>query len=188
MKAGRRQIVMLAPLALASACGVGFFEMLRRMGSGDFDPHMIKNPLLGKPIPQFTLPGLGNHPGFSADDLRAASAKKPVLVNFFASWCIPCAAEADIVGGLAAEGLAFWGVAYEDKPAAAQGFLDKYGDPYARIARDETGRVAIDWGIYGVPETFLIRAGGIIHWHLPGPLSDDIVQGQLRPALRELGS
>lgn len=187
MSTSRRYVLLAAPLGLFAAAGFAFKKMLDRMEDGRFDPHAINNPLVGKPIPEFSLEGLGGKPGFSSADLRAAAAVKPVLVNFFASWCIPCAAEADILGALAADGCVFWGVAYEDKPEAAQGFLDKYGNPYARLARDASGRVSIDWGLYGVPETFLIGKDGRIAWHYAGPLADEIVTGQLRPALKAAG-
>ena len=177
---------MLAPFGIAVAGGVAFMAMLKRMGEGKFDPHAIDNPLVGKTIPEFDLPGMGDKQGFSSAALRTAAADKPVLVNFFASWCIPCAAEADTVGALAAEGMVFWGVAYEDKVPAANEFLQKYGDPYARIAEDVTGRVAIDFGVYGVPETFLIDKNGVIRWHVGGPLTDDLVEEQLRPVLKAM--
>jgi cytochrome c biogenesis protein CcmG/thiol:disulfide interchange protein DsbE len=186
MSLARRRVLMLAPFGIAAAGGVAFMAMLNRMSLGKFDPHAIDNPIVGKPIPEFSLPGMGDKQGFSASDLRAAAAGKPILVNFFASWCIPCVSEVETLAALAGEGMAIWGVAYEDKVAKTDEFLGKYGNPYARIAADDTGRVSIDWGIYGVPETFLIDKKGFVRWHVAGPLTDDMVQEELRPALKAI--
>ena len=109
-----------------------------------------------------------------------------MLVNFFASYCIPCAGEADLLGSLSAEGVPVWGIAWKDHQKEVSQFLDRYGDPFARIGNDETGRVIIDWGVYGVPESFLIDRNGIIRWHYAGGLSDDLVHDELRPALKAI--
>ena len=183
MSVTRRHLLALVPLGLAGAAGVAFWRMLDRMKVGKFDPHDIGNPLVGRPVPKFSLPGLGDKPGFDADALRAAAAKQPLLVNFYASWCIPCAEEADILGSLAAQGVLLWGVAYEEKDTWKK-YLEQYGDPYQRLADDRNGRVAIDWGVYGVPETFLIDRAGIVRWHRAGPLTPDAVRDELQPALR----
>jgi cytochrome c biogenesis protein CcmG/thiol:disulfide interchange protein DsbE len=178
----RRHALMLAPLAVAGAAGVAFWKMLDRMSEGKFDPH----PLVGKPFPDFAVSPIGPGKGFTAADLRAAAAVKPVLVNFFASYCIPCAGEADLLGSLSAEGVPVWGIAWKDHQKEVSQFLDRYGDPFARIGNDETGRVIIDWGVYGVPESFLIDRNGIIRWHYAGGLSDDLVHDELRPALKAI--
>jgi cytochrome c biogenesis protein CcmG, thiol:disulfide interchange protein DsbE len=179
-----RRAVMLVPLGIAAAGGFAFWRMLARMETGKFDPHALDNPLVGKPFPAFTLKGLGEAKGFDTAALKTAAAEKPMLVNFYASWCIPCAAEADVLGALAAEGLPVWGIAYKDTVDASAKFLSRYGNPYGRIADDADGRVAIDWGVYGVPETYLIDKAGVIRWHLAGPLTEDSVRDELRPALR----
>jgi cytochrome c biogenesis protein CcmG/thiol:disulfide interchange protein DsbE len=140
----RRHAVMLAPLAIAGAAGVAFWKMLDRMQQGKFDPHALNNPLVGRRVPDFAVLPIGPGKGFTGAELVAAAAVKPVLVNFFASYCIPCAQEADILGGLAGEGLQIWGIAWKDNAPAAQTFLDRYGNPYAQIGNDVTGRVVID--------------------------------------------
>ncbi len=180
----RRRLLLLVPLGFVAAAGAAFLAMLNRMGSGKFDPHAIGDTMLGHEVPQFDLPGLGSHPGFSTAALKAEAAKQPVLVNFFASWCIPCAQEADVLAGVGQLGLTLWGIAYEDKLPNAEKFLGQYGNPYARIANDQPGRVAIDFGVYGVPESFLIDRNGRIAWHVAGPLTDDIVRGPLQRALQ----
>jgi cytochrome c biogenesis protein CcmG/thiol:disulfide interchange protein DsbE len=186
MKLDRRQLLALVPLGFAGMIGFSFWKMLDRMSAGKFDPHDIGSPLVGKKVPAFSLPGLNGAPGFDAATLTAAATKQPMVVNFFASWCIPCAEEADILGTLGAEGIPLWGIVYEDKPDAAKKYLDKYGNPYQRLAIDVEGRVAIDWGVDGVPETFIIDRSGVVRWHKSGPLTDDSVRQELRPALRSV--
>ena len=89
-----------------------------------------------------------------------------------------------MLGSVAAEGIPVWGIAYKDTPAKAAKFLDQYGNPYQKIADDRAGLVGIDWGIDGVPESFLIDRAGIVRWHIGGPLTDDTVRDDLRPALK----
>jgi cytochrome c biogenesis protein CcmG/thiol:disulfide interchange protein DsbE len=180
----RRRALMLAPLGLSAIIGVSFWKMLDRMQAGKFDPHAINNPLVGKKLPEFALPGIAGGAGFSTADLRVAAARQPVLVNFFWSNCIPCMQEAETLGALAAEGLPIWGVACKDEPARLAKFLDKYGNPFQKIADDRAGRVLIDWGVDGYPESFLIDRAGKVAWHIGGPLGDDNVRNGLQPALR----
>jgi cytochrome c biogenesis protein CcmG/thiol:disulfide interchange protein DsbE len=182
----RRRALMLAPLAGAAVIGVAFWEMLARMSAGKFDPHAIDNPLVGKPLPGFSLPGIGDRPGFATADLRAAAAARPVLVNFFWSQCIPCMQEADTLGAIAAEGIPLWGIAVKDKPDSLTKFLNRFGNPFTRIADDRAGLVSIDWGVDGYPESFLIDRAGIVRWHLGGPLTDDNIRNDFRPALQAI--
>jgi cytochrome c biogenesis protein CcmG/thiol:disulfide interchange protein DsbE len=131
-------------------------------------------------VPDFTLPGLAGA-GFTGAELQ--TPKQPMLVNFFASWCVPCLQEAGVLGEIAKEGLPIWGIAYKDAPAATRAFLAQNGNPYARIAMDRPGRVAINWGVYGVPETYFIDGGGIVRWRYAGALTDAVVQRDLVPLL-----
>ncbi len=178
---GRRRLLFALPLGAAAAAGAGFLAMLADMRRGTFDPHEVGSPVLGKPVPRFALPGVGGVPGFSSTELQAQ--RRPVLVNFFASWCIPCVAEAQEIAALAAR-VPVWGIAYKDKPADVGGFLARTGSPYARVALDASGDTAIDWGVTGVPESFLIDPGGIISWHFDaGPLDAATVRSELLPRL-----
>ncbi len=181
---GRRRVLMLAPLGIAAAGGVAFWSMLKGMSRGTFDPHGVPSPLIGQVVPDFSLPGLAPAPGFSKAELIAAAAERPVLVNFFASWCIPCVEEADALGGLRARGQPLWGIAYKDTPDLAAGFVARTGSPFAHLAVDLPGRVAIDWGVTGVPESFVIGRDGRIRWHWAGPLDTTIIADQLDPVLR----
>ena len=180
----RRRLLLLAPLGIAAAGGAGFLAMLRGLSTGSFDPRGVPSPLVGRRIPEFSLPAQPPATqGFGSADLLAAG--RPVLVNFFASWCVPCLAEHPVLMQLSAQKTSVWGIAYKDTAAAA--FLARNGDPYARLARDDPGRVAIDWGVYGVPETFFVDSGGIIRWRWAGPLSDETLRQEVRPLLQKYG-
>ena len=176
-------MLTLVPLVGSIAVGGGFWAMLAGMRGGSFDPHDIDAPAVGRTVPDFTLPDQPPGHGFSAAELRAAT--KPLLVNFFASWCIPCVIEAPILASLPTR-LPIWGIAYKDRPDDAAGFVSRTGSAYARLAADRSGLTAIDWGVSGVPESFLLRPGGRIAWHVAGPLTPEIIEGQLLPALARL--
>ncbi len=184
-----RRLLLGLPLLAAAAAGGGFYALLRRMEAGRYDPHAVDNPLIGHAIPDFApLPAQAPaSTGFGSADLRAAlsAGGRPVLVNFFASWCVPCRIEHPELMGLAKTGVPVWGIAYKDQAADAAKLLDEDGNPYLRLARDESGRVAIDWGLYGVPETFLIDRAGIARGHWAGPLSAEIVRDEVSPLLRK---
>jgi cytochrome c biogenesis protein CcmG/thiol:disulfide interchange protein DsbE len=160
-----RRLLMLAPLGVAVIGGASFYAMLSGMKRGTFDPRGIPSQMLDKPLPDFTLPG------FSRADVLAA--KRPVVLNFFASWCAPCVEEAPVLLALKQAGVPLWGIAYKDKPAATDAFLVRHGNPFARMARDDAGAVGIEWGITGVPETFVIDAAGIVRFRYAGALPQD---------------
>lgn len=182
MSITRRHVLLGLPLALSLAGGAGFYALLRRMQDGDYDPHSLPSPLIGKPPPAFTLPGVVGLPGVSALDLRSLTA--PILVNWFASWCAPCQQEAQILQQLHAQGVTIWGIAYEDSPTAITRFLQTYGTPYQRLGLDKTGLTAINWGVYGVPESYVIDKTGIVRWRYAGPLTDAVVNDHLMPMLK----
>jgi cytochrome c biogenesis protein CcmG/thiol:disulfide interchange protein DsbE len=179
----RRTLLYAAPLAVAAVAGAGFYTILRRMQTNDYDPHALPSPLIGKHPPAFTLPGLTGGPGFSNTDLLAPP--RPMIVNWFASWCIPCAQEAAMMGQLSQSGLPIWGIAYEDKPDAIAAWLNQYGNPYQRLAADTSGLTAINWGVYGVPESYLIDKTGIVRWRWAGAITNDVLNNDLNPLLAE---
>ena len=164
-----RRVLLAIPFGVAVAGGAGFYAILRAMQSGDFDPRGVPSQLIDKPLPDFSMPG------FSRADILARKA--PVVVNFFASWCVPCVEEAPILSALQKGGVPIWGIAYKDKTAATDQFLKRRGNPYAQLARDEDGTVGIEWGVTGVPETYLIDAQGIVRWRYTGPLSKQAAAG-----------
>ena len=101
-----------------------------------------------------------------------------MLVNFFASWCIPCVEESPVLAEVGRT-VPIWGIAYKDKPEDASGFVRRTGGAYARLGSDRDGTVAIDWGVTGVPESFLVDARGLVAWHYSGPLTDQVVGTEL---------
>jgi cytochrome c biogenesis protein CcmG/thiol:disulfide interchange protein DsbE len=152
------------------------------------DPSRLPSVLIGKPVPAFDLPPLpglaGNaQAGFGAADLKGQVA----LVNFFASWCIPCKVEQPILLRLAQEErVPIYGVNYKDQPDAAVQWIATLGDPYTRIGADASGRVAIDWGVYGVPETFVVDREGLIRYRQVGPITPEDLKGKILPLVRSL--
>jgi cytochrome c biogenesis protein CcmG/thiol:disulfide interchange protein DsbE len=180
---GRRRIVFAAPLAVVAVGGLGFYTILRRMEAQKYDPHALPSPLIGHKPPAFLLPGLNGGPGFSNTDLAAPA--RPILVNWFASWCVPCAQEAGMLDQIAQTGVPIWGIAYQDKPDAIENYLGQYGNPFKRLATDASGLTAINWGVYGVPETYLIDKAGIVRWRWAGAITDDVLANGLNPLLAQ---
>jgi cytochrome c biogenesis protein CcmG/thiol:disulfide interchange protein DsbE len=181
----RRQLLLAAPLGVAVLGGAAFWAMLRGMQSGTFDPRGVPSPITGEKVPAFQLPSQVPGEGFSSADLASG---KPVLLNFFASWCVPCVEEHPALLALAKAGIPIWAIAYKDPVDKAAQFIERHGDPYQRIARDSAGRVAIDFGLSGVPESFLVDGTGTVRWHWAGPLDADIIEHRLQPAWRALAS
>jgi cytochrome c biogenesis protein CcmG/thiol:disulfide interchange protein DsbE len=169
---------MLLPVAGAAAVLAVFLLGLQRD-----DVRNLPSTLIGKPAPEFTLPPLrAGAPGLSAADLKAPGVK---LVNIWASWCVPCRIEHPKLAQLAAMGLAVHGINYKDTDAAAEKFLAELGDPFTLIGADRKGRVGIDWGVYGVPETFVIDAEGrIIYKHI-GPIQGSDIEKKILPAVEK---
>lgn len=167
-------IGLFAALAIAFAVGLG----LR--------PDVIPSPLINQEAPTFKLPALGDRAdgGLTSEDLKGSG---PVIVNVFASWCIPCRAEHPQLTALAREsGVRLVGINYKDKPEAAAAWLSELGNPFAKIGADTTGRVSIDWGVYGVPETFILDKTGRIRFKHVGPIMEHDLSDKILPALRRL--
>ncbi|WP_029890436.1 DsbE family thiol:disulfide interchange protein, partial [Polycyclovorans algicola] len=147
------------------------------------DPTEVPSPLIGKPAPAFDLPTLEDEGRLTSDVLLG----QPTVVNYFASWCTPCLAEHPLFMRLARAGeVRIIGISYKDRPEDTSRWLARFGNPYAQVARDAVGATAIDWGVYGVPETYLLDADGkILHKHV-GPLSESDWQAAFAPKLRAL--
>ena len=180
-----RRWMLYAPLGLAAAAGAGFWVMLRGLQTGEYDPRGVPSALLGRAPPDFDLPPLegSDLPALTFADLRGP-LPAPVLVNFWASWCVPCVIEHPQLMRLSREGVRVLGINYKDRAADAAAFLQRHGNPFVKLGRDEPGRVAIDWGLYGVPETYLIDRQGLIRWRFAGPITQDTLDQDLRPLLR----
>jgi cytochrome c biogenesis protein CcmG/thiol:disulfide interchange protein DsbE len=150
----------------------------------DLDPTILPSAMIDRPVPDFTLPALrADGRGLATADFQGA----PKIVNVFASWCVPCRAEHSIIARLAAmPGVAVFGLNYKDDAKAALTWLDELGDPYARIGADRAGRVAIDWGVYGVPETYLVDGAGRIRYRHVGPLDAALLAAEILPRWQAL--
>lgn len=161
-------------LVLAVFLGVGL----------KLNPREVPSPLVGKAAPSFNLPTLAD----PAVQVAAAQMKGQVWVlNVWASWCVPCLAEHPYVTQLArTPGVKVIGLNYKDKPADAQAWLRKHGDPYSTIVADRDGRVGIDYGVYGVPETFIIDRAGVIRHKQIGPITPEVLRDKLLPLLKDL--
>jgi cytochrome c biogenesis protein CcmG/thiol:disulfide interchange protein DsbE len=179
----RRRLMFGIPLAIVVGGGTGFYTILRRMQAQEYDPHALPSPLVGHRPPAFSLPGVDGQMGFANTDFVAPP--KPMLINWFASWCIPCLQEAPMLAQLAKDGLPIWGIAYQDKPDALANFLARNGNPYTRLADDASGLTAINWGVYGVPETYFIDKNGIVRSRWAGALTNDVVANELNPLLAQ---
>jgi cytochrome c biogenesis protein CcmG/thiol:disulfide interchange protein DsbE len=147
-------------------------------------PSLLPSPLVGKPAPDIALPALDAQA--EKFDRAELGQGRPIIVNFWASWCVPCRLEHSTLEALAArKGIALYGVDYKDKPENARAFLSELGNPFGKINQDQEGRVSIDWGVTGVPETFVIDSKGIIRVHYAGPLNDQVVEQLILPALEK---
>lgn len=150
------------------------------------DPKLVPSPLVGKPMPEFTLSRLKDPAAtISNTDLKG----KVSILNIWATWCVSCRAEHEVLLQLARTGQAdIYGLNYKDERIKAQQWLQQLGDPYVANAFDEDGRVGIDWGVYGAPETFVIDPAGIIrHKHI-GPLTTEVLEETILPLIAELKS
>jgi cytochrome c biogenesis protein CcmG/thiol:disulfide interchange protein DsbE len=180
----RRNILVLLPLAVFLALAALFFY---RLGSGD--PSRVPSALIGHPIPVTDLPPLSGLerdgkpvPGLSNATFRGAVT----LVNVWASWCVPCHDEVPFLEQLSKDKrIQLVGINYKDAPDNARRFLNRYGNPFAATGRDEAGRTSIDWGVYGVPETFLVGRDGHIAYKLIGPITADNLVRTLEPEIEK---
>jgi cytochrome c biogenesis protein CcmG, thiol:disulfide interchange protein DsbE len=168
-----RRLVALAPLVLFALLALGLY-----VGLGT-DTRTIPSVLIGKPAPEQNLPAIKELavPGFSTADLRKGTV---TIVNIFGSWCAPCRAEHPLLMELSKrEDIQLFGINTKDKPADVFAFLTELGQPYAAIGEDKAGRANIDWGGYGVPETFVVDGKGIIRFKVIGPLTSETMPGFL---------
>lgn len=174
----------IKPLALVP---VAVFAVLAGlMAGGNFrdDPQALPSTREGQPAPGVTLGALGDKPGFTQEMLSEPGVK---MVNFWASWCAPCRVEHPHLEALAAEGLTIYGINYKDDSDKALAFLAELGDPYTGIGTDERGRTALDWGVYGVPETYVIDGEGRVVLRFAGPITERALRDRIRPALEAAG-
>ena len=174
----RRYWLFLLPIVIFAGIGVLLYAGLYR------DPTLVPSPLVGKPVPEFALgPVQGRGLGLSSQDLRGEVS----LVNVFASWCVACRDEHPLLLAVEREGIIpIHGLNYKDAPDDAAAWLDALGDPYTRIGADFDGRVGIDWGVYGVPETFVVDQDGRIAYKYIGPMTPRVLDEIILPLVRNL--
>ena len=179
----RRLLVLLPLIAFLALAALFLF----RLGAGD--PSKLPSALIGRPVPDTPLPAVEGLlrdgkpvPGISNADFKGAVS----LVNVWASWCVPCHDEAPLLMQLAQDKrIRILGINYKDQPDNARRFVGRYGNPFAAVGADGNGRVSIDWGVYGVPETFLIGRDGRIAYKLVGPISPDNLAATLKPQIEK---
>jgi cytochrome c biogenesis protein CcmG/thiol:disulfide interchange protein DsbE len=168
--------MLLPPVVFAILAGLFAGGMFRE------NPDALPSARVGQAAPAIGLETVGDLPLFEMAALRDGEVK---LVNYWASWCGPCRAEHPILEALAQEGVPIYGINYKDDPKDALAFLAELGNPYRAVGADDTGRTAIDWGVYGVPETYVIDGAGRIVLRHVGPITRNALENTLRPALAQ---
>ncbi|KAA5605095.1 DsbE family thiol:disulfide interchange protein [Roseospira marina] len=173
------KVVYFLPLIVVAILLVFFIVGLQR------DPRALPSVLLDRPVPTFSLPGLPDRDPALTDP--GAFQGKVVLLNFFGSWCVACLQEHPVLKRIQAEGLVpLHGIAFKDKPEDTLRWLGRHGDPYDAIGYDTTNRIAIEFGVTGAPETFVIDKQGVIRHKHVGPITDEVWVNTLRPLIEDL--
>ena len=183
----RRLWAVLLPVA-GFAAVAGLFAVALQKG----DPSKLPSALIGRPAPVIALSpveGLTRAgsplPGFATADLARG---RPAIINFWASWCVPCVEEHPQLVALSKRtGVALYGINHKDQPAAARRFLERYGNPFLAVGADTNGRAAIEWGVYGMPETFIVDGQGRVAYKHVGPISPEALEKRILPALAKAG-
>jgi cytochrome c biogenesis protein CcmG/thiol:disulfide interchange protein DsbE len=179
----RPRLLALTPLMIFAAVAILFFA---RLFAGDASH--IPSALIGQSAPPLDLPALDGATGLKDSDLRQGHVS---VVNVFASWCIPCHEEHAVLldlaadKALAAKGVRLIGVAQKDEPENVRRFLGAKGNPYASVGLDRDGRAGIDWGVYGVPETFIVKGDGAVAFKLIGPMTAETLAQVVRPEIEK---
>ncbi len=170
--------LLLIPLGLFIVLVLFLLVGLRR------DPHEVPSPLINKPAPEFQLPQLQKpNATFSAKEMHG----KVWLLNFWGTWCVACREEHPLLVQFAKTGVVpIYGVDYKDERGAALQWLNEFGNPYTQTAFDVDGRVSIDYGVYGAPESYLIDRNGVIRFKQIGPITEDVWQNKILPLAKQL--
>ncbi|WP_420567617.1 DsbE family thiol:disulfide interchange protein [Thalassovita sp.] len=168
--------LMIAPPLVFAGLAVMFMVGMQRE-----NPDELPTALAGKQAPAVQAIALSDLPEFTDAALRDGQVK---LVNFWASWCAPCRVEHPNLEALADQGVPIYGVNYKDKPEAALKFLAELGNPYVAVSQDDTGRMGLNWGVYGVPETYVIDGEGRILMRHAGPITQRVIEGKLGETIK----
>lgn len=167
--------LMFVPVVVVAAMFAGFYAAMQRD-----DPNALPSAFIGREAPPVTLDPLGEAAPFSDADLRDGRIK---LVNYWASWCAPCRVEHPNLAALAADGVTIYGVNWKDDPVKAAGFLAEMGNPFAAMGADPKNRMGLNWGVAGVPETFVIDGEGKVLLRFAGPITKRVIEEQIGPLL-----
>lgn len=170
-----KRLLLLVPLGLFLLVAAFLWRGLFR------DPTTLPSALIGKPLPAFALPALDSERTLTERDFQG-----PALVNLWGSWCAACRDEHPVLDRLAVQGVTLYGIDYKDDSAAARQWLARLGNPYRLSVRDEQGRLGLDLGVYGAPETFVIDRHGVIRHKVVGVLSERLWREQLAPLWQQL--
>ena len=165
-------VPVIAFMALVAFFGIGLTK----------DPKVLPSQLIDRPLPQFALPGIAPGGGFASMALKG----EPALLNIFARWCAACPQEHPVLTRITGEGFPVYGVAWKDKPQDTRDWIARFGNPYKAIAADETGRTAIDLGVTGVPETFIVDKRGRVRFKQIGPISPEVWESTIKPLMLKL--
>lgn len=169
-----KPLMFLPLVVVAGFVGASWWAMGRQ------DPNAMPTALAGKPAPAVSLEPLGAGEPFTDADLRNGKIK---LVNYWASWCAPCRVEHPNLKRMSDDGVEIFGVNWKDTPDKALGFLAEMGDPFTKLGADPKNKMGIDWGVAGVPETFVVDGEGNIITRIAGPLTDAVIEAQVEPLL-----
>jgi len=167
-------LMALPVLVFASFIGLALIGMMRD------DPDSLPSAREGQVAPPVVLTEFAGKPMFDDAALRDGTVK---IVNYWASWCAPCRAEHPILMGMAEDGVNIIGLNYKDQPDNALAFLEELDDPFAKIGTDQAGRTGLEWGVYGIPETFVIDGNGKVLYRHPGPLTQRVLEERIYPAM-----
>lgn len=170
----------ISPLMLAPPLVFAAFVALAAVGMFRDDPEALPSARAGQPAPPVVLTTLADKPLFDDASLRDGEVK---LVNYWASWCAPCRVEHPNLEALKVDGMQIYGINYKDDPRNAVGFLEELGNPYIGMGADPKGKMALDWGVYGVPETYVVDGNGVIHLRIAGPVTQRVMDERLLPAI-----
>ena len=178
-----KRFLAFLPLVIVLALALLFFM---RLGAGDSSK--LPSTLIGHAAPPLSLQGFNDQPKLTDADLRQGHV---TVINMFASWCEPCRSEHPVLMTLAQDqelikqGVQLIGIASKDNPKNVKQFLETLGNPYGRIAFDPDNRAGIEWGVYGIPETFIVRGDGIISYKFVGPMDDKALTNLLKPEIQK---
>lgn len=175
----RRRLLRVGAFGSLALAGSAVYVLLTPPEADPMDLMPLPDPDRIAPVPHVVLPGLPGFEGFSTGEI--AQSGRPVLLNVFASWCAPCVIEAPVLNTLRRQGVTLWGVAFRDKPEAIAAFLEKHGNPFARIGYDPSGAATGPLALTGVPESLLIDGGGTIRWRWPAGITEDMARDVVLP-------